>query len=526
MLPKEDHLPRLLEGEEIVNVQYFKPLTLKHMPSTITELSRLAGATKSSEIGRYGPVLAAAPVATHRQSKHFRRYEALFGRDSLRVALNVLDRFPKLARATLLSLAELQGVMTDDKSEEEPGRIVHEVRDPRTDPIAQDLIREYGWGWPYYGSVDATLEFVRLLIAYCRRTDEGLAFLDVEYRGKDNRVRTISESLICAVDWMCAKTDENAEGLIEFKRRNPKGIENQVWKDSWDAYFHADGRIANHKQGIASIEVQRVAFDAFLDAAGVYERTLKLAAKANELRERAERLRRILLETYWIDERGGYFALGSDRDDHGKLRLLKVRTSNMGHLLHSRLLMGGGADITYKREALITQLFSQDMLCLNGIRTLASDEVRFRPGAYHNGSCWGWDNFIIAQGLDVHGYLALGDYIEQIIVDDVDFAQRFVEFMRGGNDPAYRINTRIVDVWDSKAERLNRLEQPPQDMQAWTTAAVLAIKLERQMRKTSRLSYDPSKRDIERRILTALPGQLRAPHVGKIPIGDEKLSWL
>ncbi len=520
----DEHLPKLLPGEEIVNVETFKPLKLKHMPSTITELSRLAGVQKSSLIGRFGPVLAAMPLFGSKSDKHFRRYEAIFGRDSLRVALNLLERFPKLARSTLVALAELQGVKIDDKSEEEPGRIVHEVRDPKSDPVARELIRKYGWGWPYYGSVDATPEYIRLLCAYCRKSRESFAFLRVGYIDREGRAVTMADSLTRAVDWVLMKMDENKEGLIEFHRRNSHGIENQVWKDSWDAYFHADGRIANHERGIASIEVQRVAFDALLDAAEVYEQHLKLDEKAKVLRERAERLRAIIMDMFWVDERGGYFALGSDRDDKGKPRLLKVKASNMGHLLHSRLLMSGDPEITRRREAIIVQLFSPDMLCMNGIRTLAASEARFRPGAYHNGSCWGWDNFIIAQGLDLHGYLALGDYVEQIIVDNIDYAQRFVEFMRGDNDPDYRLNLHIVDVWDNKYDRLNRLEQPPQDMQAWTTAAVLAIKLERKMRKYSRLSYDPSKRSVEQRVLQSLSVRPHAPKLQKLPLSIEKLS--
>ncbi len=526
MLANDDHLPRLLEGEEIINIQTFPPLRLEHMPTSTAELSRLAGVTKSSEIGRKGPVLAAMPAPGRKRDEHFHRYEALFGRDSLRVALNLLERYPALARSTLIALAELQGVTIDDRSEEEPGRIVHEVRDPKTDPVAQDLIREFGWGWPYYGSVDATPEYIRLLAAYCRRMDNGYAFLQTKYIGRDGRRLTIGDSLVRAVGWICRKMDENKQGLIEFKRRNPHGIENQVWKDSWDAYCHADGTTANHKYGIASIEVQRVAFDALLDAAEIYEQHLSKPKQALELRERVEILRKLLMDFFWIEEKGGYFALGSDRDNKGRLKLMKVRTSNMGHLLHSRLLMGGDAEITRRREAVVAQLFSKEMLCMNGIRTLASDEFRFRPGAYHNGSCWGWDNYMIAQGLDLHGYLALGDYIEQIIVDDVDYAQRFVEFMRGGNDPDYRINVNIIDVWDTYAQRMNRLEQPPQDMQSWTTSAVLAIKLERKMRKRSRLSYDATKRQVERQILDSLSVRPYAPETKKIPLSSEKLSWL
>lgn len=506
MTAYEPPLPKLLPGEEIVNIQHFPRPPKRDMLSGIEGLERLANATTRLNVGSYGPVFASRPLPG-RNNQIFHRYEALFGRDSLRVALDLLDRFPKLARSTLLTLAQLQGFMPNKASEEEPGRIVHEVRDPVADPIAQDLMRQYGWQWPYYGSVDATPEFVRLIAAYCQRTREGTGILHVEYIGRDGRVHNLAYALTQAINWVTTRLDANSEGLLEFKRRNPRGIENQVWKDSWDSYFHADGTMANHQRGIAAVEVQRVAYDALLDAAEIYEQHLSRGHEAAELRERAERLRRIIMDFFWTDHRGGYFILGTDRDLHGKLRKLEVRASNMGHLLHSRLLTGNDLDVGAKREAVIAQLFSNELLCLNGIRTLASDEVRFRPGAYHNGSCWGWDNYIIAQGLESHGYLALADYLEQIIIDDIDYAREYVEFLRGSNDPNHRINTMIVDVWDSKYQHMNRLEQPPQEMQAWTVAAVLAIKLARKKRQLSRHAADNKKRRIEQRILRELPGR-------------------
>ena len=496
-------LPKLLPGETMVNIQHFPAPPKQKLPSSEAELERLANVTKGIDVGSFGPVLASRSLP-HREGKAFRRYEALFGRDSLRVALDLLEKFPKLARNTLLVLAQLQGAMVNDASEEEPGRIVHEVRDPKIDPIAQDFMREHGWQWPYYGSVDATPEYIRLLSKYCRNIPDGADILETEYIGRDGRVHTVAYSLMQAVNWVTARMDDNPEGLIESKRRNPKGIENQVWKDSWDAYFHADGTLVNHKKGVASVEVQRVAYDALLDAADIYEKYLAKKQEAGELRERAKRLKQIILDYFWVDDKGGYFILGTDRDAHGKLRQLKVRTSNMGHLLHSRLLQGDEPDIVGRREQLIAQLFSHHMLSLNGIRTLASDEVRFRPGAYHNGSVWGWDNYIIAQGLDLHGYVGLADYLEQLLIDDIEYAGRFVEFMRGGNDMGYRINDNIIDVWDETYQRINRLEQPPQDMQAWTVAAVLAIRMEREQRQFSRRSEDAAKHQLEHRLLYSM----------------------
>jgi len=504
MTVHEPQLPKLLPGEEIVNVQRFPRPARHDVPSGIEGLERLANATTQLSVGLYGPVFASRALPGQ-HNRIFHRYEALFGRDSLRVALDLLDTFPKLARSTLVVLAELQGFMVNKASEEEPGRIVHEVRDPMVDPVAQDLMRGHGWQWPYYGSVDATPEFVRLIAAYCQRTREGTGILQVEYVGRDGRAHTLAYALAQAIRWIITRLDANPEGLLEFKRSNPHGIENQVWKDSWDSYFHADGKIANHRHGIASVEVQRVVYDALLDAAEIYERDLDKAHEAAELRERAERLRRVIRDFFWADDKGGYFILGTDRDVHSKLRKLAVRTSNMGHLLHSRLLQGDDPDTAVIRETVIAQLFSKELLCLNGIRTLASDEVRFRPGTYHNGSCWCWDNYIIAQGLEMQGYVGLADYIEQTIIDDIAAAREYVEFLRGSDDENYRINELVVDVWDAKHQRISRLEQPPQGMQAWTVAAVLAIKLARRERKLSRHATDSGNRQLEQRLLQELP---------------------
>ena len=119
------------------------------------------------------------------------------------------------------------------------------------------------------------------------------------------------------------------------------------------------------------------------------------------------------------------------------------------------------------------------MLGLNGIRTLAADEIRYRPGAYHNGSAWIWDNYMIASGLDTLGYHGLAKLLNDKLLDDVSSTRRFPEYLRGDNDPRYRLNTRIVEVMDTVNKRTNELEQPPQDIQAWSVAAILALKIHR-----------------------------------------------
>ena len=469
-------LSQLLEGERVVSIKNVVTNGLPAETSGLHQLYRLAGAENSSEVGEFGPVLASKSLEDHSAAPELRRYEAVFGRDALRVALDLLEQYPKLARSTLVMLAELQGVSVNVDREEEPGRIIHEARDPETDPIARHLSDEFGWGWPYYGSIDSTVEFIRTMAAYCTKSSDGPKFLEQTYQGRDGHSHTMGEAMVAAVEWVTNRLDSNPEGLLEFKRMNPQGIENQVWKDSWDAYAHASGEIANHGRGIASIEVQRVAFDALLDAAGFYEKYFDKKEQAAALRQRSQNLQKTILDKFWSEDKGGFFVLGTDRDGGGNLRQLAVRTSNMGHVLGSPLLLGGSQpENVRRREALIRHLFSPDMLNVSGIRTLAKDEYRFRPGAYHNGSVWLWDTYFIARGLDLHGYHRLANELNNRLQDVVTATRQFPEFVRGGDESEPAVNTRVVEIWDEKYSRLNRLEQPPQEVQAWTVAAILSM---------------------------------------------------
>lgn len=489
---------RLLPGETVLSVTSHEPRTFQHTPSSLEQIMRLTRSPSPDDIGTYGPSIASLAFdvsmktsVTADQSpltyasgnalphmpapEHLRLYEVVFGRDSLRVAIDLISSYPALARSTVLRLAELQGVTTDQAREEEPGKIVHEARDA-DDPIALQLSRELGWGWPYYGSIDATPEFLRTLAAYCSRSSEGADFLSARYIDRTGTEHTISYAMSIAVDWILHNLHKNPEGLLEFKSMLPQGIENQVWKDSWDAYHHSDGSDANHADGIASIEVQTTTYDALLDIAHLYEHALGNTLKAGQLREHADALRNAIITYFWTDDKGGYFVLGTDRDPKGKLRQLKLRTSNMGHVLNSRLLEDDSLESAAMRGAIITQLTSPELLTPSGIRTLASDEYRYRPGSYHNGSIWLWDTHHIAKGLRRHGHGELADELDRRLLNVVDTTKVFPEYVRGDDSDIPRLNTQTIVLWDSLAHRINKVEQPPQEVQAWTVAAILAIK--------------------------------------------------
>lgn len=469
-----DLVPYIFPGERIINLEHITTPPQARAPSGLRELYRLAQAKVKNNLYELSAPLASLAFASA-TSPELHRYETLFARDALRVAMDLIGIFPQIARTTLLTLASVQGTVTHAGREEEPGRIPHEIRDPQ-DQVAKKLSSGRGWEWPYYGSVDATPEFIRLLITYHHRTSKTENFLQQTYTDKDGQPCTMQTALVRAVDWVLYRTGSNIDGLLESKTALPHGIENQVWKDSWDAYFHKDGRIANHQQGVASVEVQRLAYEALLDAAYLYDAELGVADKAEELRQRAALIRQTLFDHFWTSANGGYFVLGTDRDDQGHLRQLEVRTSNMGHLLHSRLLVGDNPQLTTYRQAIIRHLFSPAMLAAGGIRTLAADEMRFRPGAYHNGSVWLWDTYLIIKGLRRHGYHHLATTLTEKLLHVVDITRAFPEFVRGDTGPTPTINTRIVDVWDDTYARVNRIEQPPQQVQAWSVGAIVAIR--------------------------------------------------
>lgn len=468
----------LLSGERLVSVTHFPSERPSDKPSSLKQLLRLTNSIDTSHIGAQGPVLAALPREEANAPEHLRLYEAVFGRDSLRAAIDLIPSYPLLARSTIIALASMQGVTYNTAREEEPGRIIHEARDA-SDPIALRLSQKLGWGWPYYGSVDSTPEFIRTLTAYTQLSEENRAFLSETYIDRSGTERTIAHALESAIEWIISRQAANDEGLIEFHSPLVHGIENQVWKDSWDAYHHSDGTLANHANGIASIEVQVTTYDALIDAAELFEDILDDNGRATQLRFRAAHLREAILTYFWTEDNGGYFVLGTDRDDHDNLRQLKIKTSNMGHVLNSRILKGNEPAVLYVREAVARQLATPELLAAGGIRTLARDEFRYRPGAYHNGSVWLWDTHHIAKGLRRHGYVDQANDLDDRILRVVESTRLFPEYVRGEQD-TIALNQDVVILWDEAAHRENKIEQPPQEIQAWTVAAILATKKRRE----------------------------------------------
>jgi glycogen debranching enzyme len=443
----------LLPGERLQSVEVLDLKDPVTMPDSLEELCKLTGVEKPEEIGLNGPAVAARVTEQNAGEAALRLFEVVFGRDSLTVALVVGDLVPRLLETTVLYLAVIQGRRLDALREEEPGRIVHEVREIETDGV---------WGFPYYGSVDATPLFVRAAVRAIERRPEFAA------TAVPGREATVRDSLGAAVDWIVRRLSDDDLGLLSHHRANPHGLENQVWKDSWDSMSRADGTLCNHEAPVASVEAQALAYDALQDAAEFHPRP-------EVLRHAADRLERAVEEHLWIDDReGGFYAIGVDRDpDTGSPRPLEIRASNMGWLLGSRLL--DRPEHSARRQRLVDLLLSGEFLAVGGIRTLSAREARFRPRAYHNGSVWAFDNYLISLGLARHGFLDEAQELRRRIAASCRATHRFPEFVAGGEPGTELIAKRIVDVFDSRNGRVNRVEQPPQEIQGWTVAAMVAI---------------------------------------------------
>jgi glycogen debranching enzyme len=444
---------KLLAGERIESVEELDLRDPETMPDALEELCKLTGVERPEEIGLNGPAVGARVTEQNAGESALRLFEVVFGRDSLTVALVVGDLFPRLLETTVLYLAGIQGREFDALREEEPGRIAHEVRDVETDGL---------WGFPYYGAVDATPLFVSAAVRAIERRPE---FAPTPVPGRDASVR---DALEAAVGWLLRRLAEDELGLLSHHRTNPHGLENQVWKDSWDSMSHADGTICNLEAPVASVEAQALAYDALVEAAADHPSPAALL-------EAARRLERAVEEHLWVDDpEGGFYAIGVDRDPtSGAPRPLQTRASNMGRLLASRLL--DPPEHAGRRKRIVDLLLSDEFLAEGGIRTLSAREARFRPRAYHNGNVWGCDNYLISLGFAHRGFRDEAQELQRRVAASCRATHRFPEFVAGGERGSDLIAKRVVDVFDSRNDRMSRVEQPPQEIQGWTVAAMVAI---------------------------------------------------
>jgi glycogen debranching enzyme len=299
-------------------------------------------------------------------------YTTIFGRDSIITSLQTLPLTPRVARDTLRYLARCQGAKEDPFTEEQPGKIMHELRRGEMARAGETP------HVPYYGTVDATpLWLILLHETWCWTGDEAL-------------VRELLPNARRALDWLDGYGDVDGDGFVEYHSTSERGLANQGWKDSGDGVPFPDGSLPDPP--IALVEVQGYVYDAKLRMAQLFrafgDRDLadRLAAEAGSLREQIQ-------SRFWLPDLGT-FALALD----GRKTPLPTATTNAGHLLWS------GVPTPEQVGRMAEHFLGREMFCGWGLRTLSAAHRVYNPMSYHNGSVWPHDNAIVALGLARTGH--------------------------------------------------------------------------------------------------------------------------
>jgi len=299
-------------------------------------------------------------------------FMTVFGRDSLITAWMALLVDPDLARGVLQTLARFQGKDVDPRHDEQPGRILHEMR------FGDAASLSLGGGSIYYGTADATPLFV-MLLGEMRRWGVAREMVD-ELLPNAKR----------AIDWIEQFGDADGDGYVEYQRGTERGLANQGWKDSWDGIRYRDGTVA--QAPIALCEVQAYTYGAYL-ASAHFAFEVGDTATYDRFRAKATHLKAAFNRDFWLEDKG-WFAVGLDADK----RPIDSLTSNIGHCLWTGIVDED------KAHRVAEALLSPAMFSGWGVRTLSRDSGGYNPISYHCGSVWPHDTAITAAGLARYGF--------------------------------------------------------------------------------------------------------------------------
>jgi glycogen debranching enzyme len=399
-------------------------------------------------------------------------FMTLFGRDSIITAWMTLLAEPDIALGVLQALARLQGTDVDAATEEEPGKILHEVR------FGESSSMSLGDGHIYYGSIDATPLFV-MLIAELGRWGHEPAAVDALIPAADR-----------ALAWIEQYGDRDGDGYVEYARMTPRGLRNQGWKDSWDGIPSADGRLP--ETPIALCEVQGYVYGAYVARAEL-ARWQGDTATETAYRAKAAALRSAFERDFWLPDKGWY-ALGLD----AQKRPIDALASNMGHCLWTGIVE------PQRAELMVPHLLSGEMFSGWGVRTLASSMASYDPLSYHAGSVWPHDNAILAAGLMRYGFVQEAHRIILAMFDAAASSEdRLPELFAGVS----REEVSVPVAYPSSCSP-----------QAWAAAAPLLL-------LRAMLGLEPDVRDGVVAVRPRLPDRVRRLAVDAIPLAGQRVSF-
>jgi glycogen debranching enzyme len=311
-------------------------------------------------------------------------YAVPFGRDALIASLQTLALNPDIARGTLRFLAQHQGKEFNEFREEQPGKILHEIR------FGELANLQRVPHTPFYGTCDATPLFLVLLVELLEWTG------DLEFFAE------LLPNARAALAWIDRHGDLDGDGFIEYTYE-PFSVRNQNWKDSSDSLTDSSGRAP--KAPIAPVEVQAYVYRAKRGLAHILKH-LGLAEEAQTLEREAEVLLRRFNEAFWLPRERFY----AQALDAAKAPITSI-SSNVGHALWGGIVEHGSA------PDVVMRLMSPEMYSGWGVRTLSTHAVSYNPMSYHNGSVWPHDNSIVAAGLAAYGFQAQAEVVARAVLE-------------------------------------------------------------------------------------------------------------
>lgn len=413
----------------------------------------------------------------------------LFGRDSLEASDDILEYRPDISIGVIDSMIGLQGQEHNLSNAEEFGKIPHQhmqlfVKGQRIPESSErqmlKLSERWGGdesGFTYYGSLDATPLFARLVARH--GLIHGADFLRQEVPTKNGEAITRREALYRSLNWIYEHIDSSELSLLEFKRPNEKHIVVQSWKDSGSSYIHADGSKVNLDGYIAPLEVQGYAYDALLLSSRIGKMADMSADEVHKMQEYAENLRKNTLNTFWISNSDG-FAPAIDRNDECRSRKIETPSSTQNNLLDTRMFFG--LDEEQRREyvkSIVSIMHSDNFMTEIGIRCRGRSAANLTGFADYHGSwaVWTKETYDYIKGLKRQGLNSLADDVANRILNMVNISGHNYEFLyvnpKGEVDYDPKLFTPSMQP---KPEEVIIATNLPEDGQAWTASAIYATK--------------------------------------------------